>query len=91
MHTASQKHIGEWLGLQGVNVMLFNYRGIGLSAGSVTCEGVVVDADSVYQVQTQPLISHTVLLRATLWCGVSATVHLRIESIDYWHYSLTHC
>jgi len=34
---------------QGVNVMLFNYRGIGLSAGSVTCEGVVVDADSIYQ------------------------------------------
>ena len=32
-----------------VNVLLFNYRGVGLSSGSISRDGVLVDAESVFQ------------------------------------------
>eukprot|EP00658_Telonema_sp_P-2_P055118 TRINITY_DN43826_c0_g1_i2.p1 TRINITY_DN43826_c0_g1~~TRINITY_DN43826_c0_g1_i2.p1 ORF type:complete len:367 (+),score=62.58 TRINITY_DN43826_c0_g1_i2:124-1224(+) len=32
-----------------VNVLLFNYRGVGASTGHVTRDGVLIDAESVYQ------------------------------------------
>lgn len=63
--------------MTGINIILFNYRGVSDSAGSITCQGTLLDGETMIQYATQHLgvaESDLILHGRSIGGGISATL-----------------